>query len=97
MNLGHNYIDIHNAGGGIYYTVGETRKCPEKELTRLYKQRLSDMLACGTCLVESKTGYGLDYESELKLLTVINNVRNENDPKLPETVITYLGAHAIPK
>eukprot|EP01100_Stratorugosa_tubuloviscum_P010836 TRINITY_DN4724_c0_g1_i2.p1 TRINITY_DN4724_c0_g1~~TRINITY_DN4724_c0_g1_i2.p1 ORF type:complete len:328 (+),score=148.28 TRINITY_DN4724_c0_g1_i2:367-1350(+) len=91
---GATYMDIHKAGGGIGFTVGHTRNSSEQELETLLLPRLQRMLQCGTTLVEGKSGYGLDCETEMKLLRVLHNARSKS--KI-EIVSTYLGAHSIPK
>ncbi|RWS28587.1 putative imidazolonepropionase-like isoform X1 [Leptotrombidium deliense] len=92
---GATYLDIHKQGGGIYYTVRETAKAPFSDLLANFEQRLQNMRDCGTTLVECKTGYGLDYETELKMLRVIDCIRKNN--KNVDLVVNFLGAHAIPE
>ena len=54
------------------------------------------MLAAGTTMVEVKSGYGLDMDTEMKMLSVVE--RGRNDPTLPiDLSATYCGAHAVPK
>jgi imidazolonepropionase len=53
-------------------------------------------LIAGTTLLESKTGYGLDYETELKMLKVLERGRKDPDIHL-DISITYCAAHAVPK
>jgi len=93
---GASYMDIHQAGGGIHFTVDHVHKATEEELYQSLKQRLHKMVKCGTTTVEAKSGYGLDKENELKMLRVINRARNELS-KMVDISITYCGAHAIPK
>ncbi|WPC42343.1 imidazolonepropionase [Clostridium sp. JS66] len=88
------YIDILNAGGGILSTVSNTRKASIEELEQGTKKRLDLMLAHGTTTVESKSGYALDFENEIKMLQVNANL-NKRHPM--DIVSTYLGAHAVPK
>ncbi|NMM62874.1 imidazolonepropionase [Clostridium sp. P21] len=87
------YIDILNAGGGILSTVSNTRKASMEELEQGTKERLDLMLAHGTTTVESKSGYALDFENEIKMLKV-NSDLNKKHPM--DIVSTYLGAHAVP-
>ena len=87
------YIDILNSGGGILSTVKETRKLTQEELALQSKKRLDAMLIHGTTTIESKSGYGLTYEDEIKILEV-NKTLNENHPL--DIVSTFMGAHAIP-
>jgi len=91
---GASYLEIHEKGGGIHYTVSQTKMASEDELLRLFLQRLEDMMSCGTTLVECKTGYGLDLETEIKLLNVIERAKQSTQLDL---VTTFLGAHAIPR
>ena len=93
--LGATYMDVHQQGGGIHYTVRETRKASYDSLTKLLQQRLWNMLHCGTLLVECKTGYGLDFDSELKQLEVLRQSSQDMPPI--DRVITFLGAHAVPE
>lgn len=63
-------MDIHRAGGGIGFTVEHTRKASEDELLRLLLARMDRMIAQGTTLVEAKSGYGLETDTEMKMLKV---------------------------
>ena len=65
-------MDIHAKGGGIGFTVDHTRAASEQELAKGFEERLDRMLALGTTLVECKSGYGLDVETEMKMLRVIH-------------------------
>jgi imidazolonepropionase len=90
---GATYMEIMAAGGGIAYTVRHTRAASEEELVALTRKRLDQMLALGTTTVEIKSGYGLDTESELKLLRVAEQLARTH----PCAVVpTFLGAHATP-
>ena len=86
-------MDIHSSGGGIYYTVGCVRQAHVDQLAS-FSDRLSAMMRCGTTTVEAKTGYGLDLESEVKMLRAIERVRKEHPISVS---VTYCGAHAVPK
>lgn len=88
------YIDILNAGGGILSTVSKTREASQEMLEAETRKRLDLMLSHGTTTVESKSGYALDFENEIKMLQVNKNL-NKTHPI--DIVSTYLGAHAIPK
>ncbi|MBI6872240.1 imidazolonepropionase [Clostridium aciditolerans] len=88
------YIDILNAGGGILSTVSKTREASQEMLEAETRKRLDLMLSHGTTTVESKSGYALDFENEIKMLQVNKNL-NKTHPM--DIVSTYLGAHAIPK
>ena len=93
---GQSYLDIHKSGGGIYFTVNHTTKSSESELIELLIARVNDFLSCGTTTLEIKTGYGLDFETEMKQLTVINAVKEMFRDRI-DIVITLLPAHAVPK
>ncbi|WP_369808688.1 imidazolonepropionase [Pararhodobacter sp. CCB-MM2] len=90
---GASYEEIARAGGGIVSTVGATRSASEEELFRQAMPRLKTLLAEGVTTVEIKSGYGLDLDTELKMLRVAKRLGQ----KLPVRVVTaYLGAHALP-
>ncbi|KAJ7329930.1 hypothetical protein JRQ81_016104 [Phrynocephalus forsythii] len=91
---GASYMEIHQAGGGIHFTVEHTQKAGEEELFQSLKQRLLRMLRAGTTLVECKSGYGLNLEAEVKMLRVIERARRELDIGISST---YCGAHSVPK
>lgn len=87
------YLEILNKGGGILNTVKHTRQASFEKLVEESKSRLDLMLLHGTTTIESKSGYGLDHHSEMKIL----NVNRELNLKHPiDIVSTYLGAHAMP-
>jgi imidazolonepropionase len=88
------YLEILRRGGGIFYTVKETRKASSVQLLQQSKKRLDTMLSYGTTSCEAKTGYGLDVENEIKLLKVHKKLKETHPMDL---VSTFLGAHAIPK
>lgn len=90
---GESYADIAAAGGGILSTVKATRDTDEETLFRLARTRVRRMMRSGTTAVEIKSGYGLDTETELRLLRVARRVGEE----LPVTAkTTFLGAHSVP-
>ena len=90
---GESYSDIAAAGGGILATVSATRETGEDELFTLAAGRVWRMIAAGTTTVEIKSGYGLDLDTEMRLLRVARRVGEE----LPITVkTTFLGAHSVP-
>uniref|UniRef100_H2ZCE3 Probable imidazolonepropionase n=1 Tax=Ciona savignyi TaxID=51511 RepID=H2ZCE3_CIOSA len=93
---GSSYMDVHKAGGGIHYTVEHTRAASENQLYQLFKNRLISMIKSGTTLVECKSGYGLDTDSELKMLHVIDQARHDTSVQI-DVSSTYCGAHAVPK
>jgi imidazolonepropionase len=90
---GADYLEILAAGGGILSTVSKTREADEDELFEGGRRRLDQMLRCGTTTAEVKTGYGLDLETELKMLRVIERLDREHSVDL---VPTFLPAHAVP-
>ena len=87
------YMDILKQGGGIVYTVNKTRKASNVTLLEESKTRLDNMLKYGTTTCEGKSGYGLNTESELKILKVQKKL---NDIHPIDIVSTFLGAHAVP-
>ena len=90
---GRTYMEILQGGGGILNTLTATRSASQDELISNAFSYAESMLASGTTTIEAKSGYGLDVENELKMLRVLEALRN----KLPsEFVSTFLGAHAIP-
>ncbi len=88
---GKTYLEILKMGGGILRTVRATRNATKEELMKETKRRLDYMLRNGTTTAEAKSGYGLNYEDERKILEVINEI---NHPV--ELAPTFLGAHALP-
>jgi len=91
---GLSYMEILKKGGGIFYTVNETRRATNEELLKQSKKRLDTMISHGTTTCEAKSGYGLDTETELKILEIQKKL---NDIHPMDIVSTFLGAHAIPK
>ena len=91
---GFSYMDILKEGGGIFYTVNETRKASDDQLIKESKNRLDTMLLHGTTTCEAKSGYGLDTKTELKILKVQKQLQKLHPIDI---VSTFLGAHAIPK
>lgn len=90
---GATYSEIAAEGGGILATVAATRASSEDELFRLASQRVWRMIGAGTTTIEIKSGYGLEPETELRLLRVARRIGEE----LPVTVrTTFLGAHSVP-
>ncbi len=90
---GRTYKEIAQAGGGIRSTVRATRAAGEDELYRRALARLAEMSAWGTTTVEVKSGYGLETETELRMLRV---ARRLGEAGLATVVPTFLGAHAVP-
>ncbi len=90
---GADYLEILENGGGIISTVSNTREASFDLLVGESRDRLDKMLVCGTTTAEIKTGYGLDTDTELKMLDVIS----ELDKTHPIDIVpTLLAAHAFP-
>ncbi|MGI2001634.1 imidazolonepropionase [Shewanella frigidimarina] len=90
---GASYQDIARAGGGIISTVNACREADEAELFELGRQRLNALAREGVTTVEIKSGYGLNTETELKLLRVARELGEHHHI---DVSTTFLGAHAIP-
>ena len=91
---GATYEELQRAGGGILSTVKATRAAPDEELLSAVKKRAAALKREGVTTIEIKSGYGLDVETELKMLRVAR-LLGENDPQL-DVRTTFLGAHALP-
>ncbi len=87
------YEEIAKRGGGINTTVQAVRDSSFEELVILIKPRIDNFISQGITTLEIKSGYGLDYENEIKLLQVINYI-NEIYPI--DIIPTFLGAHTLP-
>ncbi|MBI2834088.1 MAG: imidazolonepropionase [Acidobacteria bacterium] len=90
---GATYADLASRGGGILATVRATRAASEEELLRDAAARLDEMLRAGTTTAEVKSGYGLDLDTELKLLRVVRKLAASH---AIDIVTTFLGAHEVP-
>lgn len=90
---GAQYLEILERGGGIISTVRKTREASVGDLVELSGLRLTKMLECGTTTAEVKTGYGLDTDTELKMLDAIAELDRTHPVDL---VPTLLAAHAVP-
>jgi imidazolonepropionase len=90
---GATYAEIAAAGGGILSTVRATRAASEEELLTQTAARLAEMLRAGTTTCEAKSGYGLDLESELRMLRVIRALAGRQPM---DVVATFMGAHEVP-
>lgn len=91
---GATYAEIAAGGGGIVKTVASTRAADEATLVAEARPRLAAMLASGTTTAEVKSGYGLDVESEIRMLRAVRTLGRTQPIEL---VATFLGAHEIPK
>ncbi|NHN60807.1 MULTISPECIES: imidazolonepropionase [Halorussus] len=91
---GKTYQEILEEGGGILRTVRAVREASDEELLDNLLGHLDAMLAHGTTTVEVKSGYGLDTETELRVLDVIDRA---DDAHPVDVVPTFMGAHAVPE
>lgn len=90
---GESYMDIHKKGGGILNTVRSTRDSSYEQLLECGIERLNAAMAQGITSMEGKSGYGLDWPTELKQLNIMNQLNAIH----PITVIpTYMAAHSMP-
>ena len=91
---GAEYLEILRQGGGILSSVRAVRAASEQELLSVTLQHALSALRFGTTTLEIKSGYGLDTDTELKMLRVIDRVGRETPL---DVVPTFLGAHAVPE
>lgn len=91
---GKTYQEIHQNGGGIFATVEATKAASEQDLFTCSAKRLQALIREGVTTVEIKSGYGLDFESEKKMLSVAKQL---GEVLKVDVVKTFLGAHALPK
>src|SRR3546814_10708193 len=90
---GADYEQIARGGGGIVSTVRHTRAASEDELLAQSLPRARALLADGVTTLEVKSGYGLDFDNERKMLRVARQVGDELGIQVRAT---FLGAHALP-
>ncbi len=90
---GLSYAEIANRGGGIVSTVKATREADEEGLLKSAEKRLTALMREGVTTVEIKSGYGLDIDTEVKMLRV---ARQLADLEGIDVKTTFLGAHALP-
>src|SRR5690606_187819 len=90
---GATYEEIARAGGGIVSSVRMTREASEDDLVASALNRLAGLKASGVTTVEIKSGYGLDRDSELKMLRAARRVGVEGGVRV---ATSYLGLHAVP-
>ncbi len=90
---GVSYMELQKKGMGIKSTVKATREISLKELLSISQKRLDKMVMGGATTIEAKSGYGLDFDTELKQLEVLK-ILNEIHPT--DIVPTYLGGHDVP-
>ncbi|MFB6184325.1 MAG: imidazolonepropionase, partial [Haloarculaceae archaeon] len=91
---GKEYSEILATGGGILRTVRAVRAASDEQLLSHMLETLDTMLAHGTTTVEVKSGYGLDTETELRMLDVVDRA---DDAHPVDVVPTFMGAHAVPE
>ena len=91
---GASYEEIARAGGGIVSTVAATRAASEAELLDSALARVDALIAQGVAVIEVKSGYGLDRDTELKMLRVARRLGQMRPVRI---VTSFLGAHAVPK
>jgi imidazolonepropionase len=88
------YLEILKMGGGILSSVKNTKAATKEQLMEKALKSLNQMLINGTTTVEAKSGYGLDFETEIKCL----EAAMELDKVHPVDIVsTYMGAHAVPQ
>ncbi|MEZ5715515.1 MAG: imidazolonepropionase [Paracoccaceae bacterium] len=90
---GASYEEIARAGGGIVSTVKATRETDEATLLAQALTRVDALIAEGVAVVEVKSGYGLDLETELKMLRVARAIAGQRPVRVKTS---FLGAHAVP-
>lgn len=90
---GATYLEILENGGGILSSADKLSRTPEETLLRDLMNRLDLMLSYGTTCVEIKSGYGLSFENEMKILHVI---RKAAELHPVDIIPTFMGAHAVP-
>ncbi len=90
---GLSYEEIAAKGGGILNSAKKLRKASENELFEQSMIRAKEVITTGTGALEIKSGYGLSVESEMKMLRVIQRIKEESDLSIKAT---FLGAHAYP-
>ncbi len=91
---GAKYEEIAQAGGGIASSVRTTRNAGREELAARAFHYAQHALSYGTTTLEVKSGYGLDAETEIRILEVVRDV---SSAELPELIPTFLGAHVVPQ
>ncbi len=91
---GLSYEEIAEKGGGILNSVEKLQRSTEEELYESALNRLNNLIKLGTGAIEIKSGYGLNLETELKMLRVIRRLEENTEVSIKST---FLGAHALPK
>ena len=93
---GDSYMSIMERGGGIQSTVNATRDTSVDDFVARAEWFINRMVETGVTTVEAKSGYGLDTETEIRMLDAIDILSKKDDRKI-DIVATFLGAHAVPK
>ena len=91
---GATYMEIMNGGGGIHATTKATKAATKDELFNESYERLNQFLLHGVTTVEAKSGYGMEWETELKQLEVAKEL---NERHVIDVIPTFMGAHAVPR
>jgi imidazolonepropionase len=91
---GASYAEVAQAGGGIVSTMAATRAAGQDALIASALPRLDALIAEGACVVEVKSGYGLDLETELTMLRAARALGRLRPVRI---ITSFLGAHAVPK
>lgn len=91
---GLSYNEIANNGGGILNSVDILRNTNKEDLLKQSSNRIKEVINQGTGAIEIKSGYGLNMQSEKKMLQVISKIKKQNDIIVKST---FLGAHAFPR
>ena len=91
---GKGYMEILRNGGGIHATTKKTREISEEQIYNDTALRLDSFLQHGVTTLESKSGYGLDLQTELKQLRIMNQL---NDKHPIDIIPTFMGAHVVPE
>ncbi|MDD4376799.1 MAG: imidazolonepropionase [Eubacteriales bacterium] len=91
---GATYLDILRAGGGILDTVRKTREASFQDLYEKTYGFLDEMMSLGVTTCEAKSGYGLNFDTEVKMLEVLKKLNKDHSMDI---VSTFMGAHAIPE
>ncbi|MGI9498733.1 MAG: imidazolonepropionase, partial [Geminicoccaceae bacterium] len=90
---GASYEEVARAGGGIVSTVGATRSADVEALVSSALPRIDALLAEGVATIEIKSGYGLDIETECRMLRAARGLAESRDVSIKTS---FLGAHAVP-
>lgn len=90
---GASYAEIKQSGGGINSSIGAVRHASQSDLEQGLLKRAVQFIECGTGTIECKSGYGLDRDSEIKILEAISAAAEKTDLSI---VPTLLAAHSIP-